>query len=245
MPKPLPTDAEREAARARLQSRLSRMRPGARVRRMLRVGGGSRPDVAVVELAGVACVVKDHQGCDPLFARLVGPLLARREVAALQRLVAVDGVPRVLDVLDRRAFAMTLLDAEPYRRRQRDVEQWRMFFQAMQALLADMHAAGVAHADLRSPDNTLMTAAGQPALVDFVASYRRGSRFNPLGRWMFARLCAVDASAIEKHKRTVCPSLVVDGAAVRGEAGFVGRLARGFGVQVRRLARRLFTRADR
>lgn len=240
MPKPVVTDAERAAARDRLACRLDRLSPGARVSSVLRVGGGSRPDVATAVIDGVDCVVKDHAGCDRWFALWLGPLLARREVRALERLATVDGVPRVVRILDRRAFAMSRLDASPYRGRQGDVEFWRQFFDAMRSLVSAMHAQGVAHCDLRSPDNTLITSAGRPAVVDFVASYTRGARWNAWNRWVFVRLCDVDWSAIEKQMRTVCPELLDDGAAVR-EEGRLGTLARGFGVWVRRISRRLFT----
>ncbi len=241
MPKPVVTESARAIARDRLARRLHRLSPGARVSGMLRVGSGSRPDVALAVVDGVDCVVKDHAGCDRWFALWLGPLLARREVRALERLATVEGVPRVVRVLDRRAFAMSRLDASPYRGCQGDAEFWRQFFDAMYALVSTMHAHGVAHCDLRSPDNTLVTMVGRPAVVDFVASYTRGSQWNPWRRWVFARLCEVDRSAIAKQMRTVCPELLGDDDVVALEEGWLGTLARGFGVWVRRIARRLFT----
>lgn len=241
MPKPAPTETERATARERLENRLERLSPGARVSSMLRVGSGSRPDVAVVCIDGVDCVLKDHAGCDRWFARWLGPMLARREVRALERLAPVEGVPRVVRVLDRRAFAMSRLDASPYRVRRGDRDAWREFFADMERLVAAMHERGVAHCDLRSPDNTLVTADGRPAVVDFVASYTRGARWNLWSRWMFSRLCEVDHSAIEKQKRTVCPELLDEAGATMRDEGMLGSLARGFGVWVRNLSRRLFT----
>ncbi len=244
MPKPRPTEQQRTRARERIEGRLRAFGGDARVIEVLRVGGGSRPDVAVVSMDGAECVVKDHLGCDRWFGRLLGPLLSRREADALRRLHGLEGVPRLLRVFDRRAFAMSLLDGEPYRGRSLPVEEWRRFFDAMQRLVDDMHARGVAHCDLRSPDNTLITGQGMPAVVDFVASYTRGSRMKPWSAWLFAKMCAVDISAIEKQKRTVCPELVVDPTAAEhgGGKGALDRAGRRFGVTVRRIARRLFTR---
>ncbi len=241
MPKHVPTDSERAAAARRLANRLEKLSPEARVSTMLRVGSGSRPDVAVVSIDGVDCVVKDHAGCDRWFALWLGPLLARREVRALEQLAAVEGVPRVVRVLDRRAFAMSRLDAAPYRARRGDTETWRYFFTAMDTLVDAMHERGVAHCDLRSPDNTLVTPDGRPVVVDFVASYRRGARWNLWSQWMFSRLCEVDRSAIEKQMRTVCPELLDEAGAASREEGVLGKLARGFGVWVRNVSRRLFT----
>jgi predicted Ser/Thr protein kinase len=240
MSKPVPTPQQIMAARSDLKRRLESFAREVRVENMLRVGSGSRPHVANVVVDGVECVVKDHQGCDRWFAMWLGPILSRREVRALQRLDGVTGVPRVLNVLDRRAFTMSRIDAKPYRGSDLDARQWREFFEQMVQLVRTMHDRGVAHCDLRSPDNTLITSKGAPAVVDFVASYTRGAAWNPWSRWVFARLCEVDYSAIEKQKRTVCPELQCGVAAYRGTP-VIGPLARNLGVGVRKLARLLFT----
>ncbi|KAA3631135.1 MAG: hypothetical protein DWQ08_05240, partial [Proteobacteria bacterium] len=60
-------------ARERIEKRLVTLVPDVRVEALLRVGAGSRPDVVVAVIDGTRCVIKDHQGCDPLFARLLGP----------------------------------------------------------------------------------------------------------------------------------------------------------------------------
>jgi serine/threonine protein kinase len=151
-------------------------------------------------------------------------------------------VPRVVRVFDRRAFAMSRLDAEPYRGHQLALDEWRAFFEDMRRLVEAMHSRGVAHCDLRSPDNTLITSSGKPAVVDFVASYTRGSALKPWSRWLFAKLCAVDRSAVDKQIRTVCPELLSKGAgAVREAESVLDRFGRRLGVAVRNLARRLFT----
>ncbi len=240
MPKPKPTDQQIRAARIHLGQRLSCFPGSYEVHQVLRVGAGSRPHVAIVIRDGERCVIKDHAGCDPWFARWIGPLLARREARALERLQGVEGIPRFLGRLDARALLMSHVDAGPYRRADRSPAEWAAFFARMETLVADMHGRGVAHCDLRSPDNTLIDAAGAPAVVDFVASYRRGARWNPWTRWLFARFTVVDRSAIEKQKRTVAPEL---SAAAAANETVLGRSARRLGVAVRRLARLFFTRS--
>ncbi len=244
MPKPKPTAADCETARTGLEQRLKSIGFDAEVLRMLRVGGGSRPHVAVARLDGKSCVIKDHAGCDPWFARLLGPMLARREMRALDRLEPVDGVPRLLHRFDSRAFAMGLLDATPYRCASHTDNEWSLFFARMEELVATMHNMGIAHCDLRSPDNTLITSNLKPAVVDFVACYSRGAGWNPWSRWVFARLCKVDISAIDKQKRTVARGLVkdVDGQQAINREGLIDTAARNFGVLVRNVARLLFTK---
>jgi serine/threonine protein kinase len=243
MPKPKPTADQIERASESLGRRLRAHAGEAKVVKMLRVGSGSRPHVAVVVMDGVECVVKDHQGCDRWFARLLGPILSRREVRALRRLDEVQGIPCVLRVFDSRAFAMSKMDAQPYRGSRVDSDTWRRFFEEMDRLVSHMHRLGVAHCDLRSPDNTLMTAQGAPVIVDFVASYTRGASWNLWSRWVFTKFCEVDRSAIEKQRRTI--SYTSEVGAERREARrsptLLEKVARGFGVFVRKLTRRLFT----
>ncbi|GJL82879.1 MAG: hypothetical protein DHS20C01_25130 [marine bacterium B5-7] len=241
MPKPQPTAADILAAHDRLKARLEYVGADARIVQMLRVGSGSRPHVAVVIIDRSEYVIKDHAGADPGFAYWLGPMLARREVRALTRLKSLCGVPKILQVIDKRAFVMSKFDAVPYRQQDLSESEWASFFEKMQRLVDGMHRLGVAHCDLRSPDNTLMTVEGQPVIVDFVASYTRKGRWNFISRWIFNRMCEVDRSAIDKQKRTVCPALLDADAAVVEREGYLARLARGTGVLFRNASRFLLT----
>lgn len=233
------------AVRRDLRDRMRVFDASLEITAMLRVGAGSRPHVAVASIGGERCAIKDHAGCDPWFARVLGPLLSRREVRALRRLRGVEGVPEVVRVLDRRAFAMTLLPGVPYREAALDESHLADYFRRLERLVAEVHAAGVAHCDLRSSSNTLVDERGRPAIVDFVASFRRGRRWNPVSGWMFRRLCAADLAAIEKQKRSVAPWLLdasgSGGPARRSDYAPFERAARGLGVLVRRLARLMLT----
>ena len=73
---------------------------------VLRDGGGSRPSVSHIHRDGDDQVLKDHAGCDPLFAALLGKLLARREARALLKLDSLAGVPRLLGQPGSRALYM-------------------------------------------------------------------------------------------------------------------------------------------
>lgn len=210
---------------------------------ILRVGSGSRPHVARVNVDGQYGVVKDHSGCDPLFSRLLGKLLTRREIRALYQLDDVEGVPKVIRVFDARSFLMTDLDAVPFRGSVMEKDQWSVFFPKLETLIHRIHAEGVAHCDLRSLDNTLVTAKGNPAIVDFVGCFRRGKNWNILTCWMFRRLCAVDYSAIGKQKKAIAPWLLSSNEFIeRRQESVFSRLARNTGVIIRKLARSMFTR---
>src|SRR5262249_10134372 len=88
----------------------------------------------------------------PFWVRsLLGPWQLRREVRAYLRLAGLDGIPRLVGVVDRQAFALEYVEARPLS----DLMRGSMdgaFFDRLEALVAAMHARGVAHGDLHHGD---------------------------------------------------------------------------------------------
>ena len=104
-----------------------------------------------------------------------------------------------------------------------------------------MHELGVAHCDLRSPTNVLITGEGKPALVDFVASFRRGARINFIAALLFRQFVRVDQSAVIKLKRYLAPELLAAGETEDEQVGGVmGRFFRWVGVKARDASRAVF-----
>ena len=209
---------------------------------VVRRGGGSRPDVLRVRYRGAEAVLKDQNGCDAAFARLIGPLLAAREARALRSLEDLSGVPALLGRPDKRSVLMEHITATPITRASH--ADWPRFFAALEQLVEEMHERGVAHCDLRSPHNTLVDENGGPVLVDFVASVRRGGAWNPLWRWVFVLFCRVDRKAVLKLKSIVAPELVAPGERhLLEHRSPLDRTLRGLGIGIRHITRKLFTRS--
>lgn len=209
---------------------------------VLRRGGGSRPDVLRVRHDDTDSILKDQNGCDAAFARLLGPVLAWREARALRRLHGVVGVPELLGRPDSRSVLMEYIPAAPITQASHD--DWPAFFAALERMLDAVHDRGVAHCDLRSPNNTLVSDAGDPVLVDFVASVRRGRPWNPVGRWLFGLFCRVDRKAVIKLKSIVAPELVTDDERpLLKHRAPAHRALRRIGIAIRNATRRLFTRS--
>jgi hypothetical protein len=96
--------------------------------------------------------------------------LARREADHLERLDGVEGVPRLLarpspDTLLREWIEGTTL------RERADVPD--ATFPALRRLVAEVHARGVAYADLAKEENVIVDERGRPWLVDFQISVAR------------------------------------------------------------------------
>lgn len=210
---------------------------------VMRRGGGSRPDVLRVRHDDGDAILKDQNGCDAAFARLLGPLLAWREARSLHRLHGIAGIPALRGRPDRRSVLIEYIPAVPITRAAH--ADWPVFFTALERLLDTMHDRGVAHCDLRSPNNTLVSEAGDPVLVDFVASVHQGRPWNPAGRWLFALFCRVDRKAVIKLKSIVAPELVTEAERPLLEhRAPAHRALRRTGIVVRNVTRQLFTRKN-
>jgi len=207
-----------------------------------REGGGSRPDVLLIEINEHKAVLKDQNGADELFAKVLGPVLTWRECKALHKLADVDCIPNLLSRPSKRAFLMSYHESEQITRLQGSSPDWPVFFNKLEQAIREIHAAGVAHNDLRNPTNTLITPQGEPILVDLVACFCQGNQWNFVNQWLFNKFTQVDLSAITKIKNRLAPQLLND-RDVRAEdiAGRTGMAAKNLGQWIRRVSRRLFT----
>ena len=208
-----------------------------------RQGGGSRPDVLLIEIDGKRAVLKDQSGADKWFALLIGPILNWRECKALKKLTPLACVPNLLCQPSSRSFLMTYHESEQITRLSKIEPDWPDFFAQLSQAIDQIHQLGVAHNDLRNPTNTLITPSGEPILVDLVACFCRGQAWNFPNQWVFNKFCQVDLSAITKLKSRVAKDLINDNdVRVQDIAGQTGMAIKGLGQWVRRLSRRLFTR---
>lgn len=215
-----------------------------RTQKIFREGRGSRPEVSLVEFDGASAVLKDYTRCDPRFRRLIGPVSARREARALQLLEGVTGVSRLLARPGREAVLIAHV-AGPSMREVPSGTLTPAFFERLYRLIEDVHARGVAHCDLRSRGNILLGPNGQPYIVDFVAHFKQGARWNPLTRWMFGKFCEADRTAVARLKQALAPSLLTEtelAALARDRKTPLERVARMIGKSFRNVSRWLLTR---
>lgn len=208
-----------------------------------RQGGGSRPDVLLIEIDGNRAVLKDQSAADMAFATLVGPILNWRECKALKKLAHVRCVPDLLGQPSCRSFLMSYHESEQITRLEKHTPDWPIFFEKLADAIEQMHNAGVAHNDLRNPTNTLVTPDGDPILVDLVACFCQGSLWNAPNQWLFNKFCQVDLSAITKIKSKVAKELISN-EDINPEdiAGDVGMAIKRLGQWIRKISKLLFTK---
>ena len=156
-----------------------------------------QPDIVLYDTPEGKYVLKDFSRRLAIFRNTWGRFVARREVAAYRRLDGMANVPRVIAVLDPYAFVMDYIDAAPLPASQNRWDVGLEFFDALRAMIAEMHRRGVAHGDLRKR-NILITPDRQPCLIDFeTAILDKGTRFSG---WLFRKIAHVDDITVTKLK---------------------------------------------
>jgi len=209
-----------------------------------RKGGGSRPEVVLVDVDVARAVLKDYSHADPAFRRLIAPILVWREALALKRLAGQRGVPSLLARFDGSAILVEHIEGQSAKQCPRGTIPAE-FFGRFYQLVDEIHARGVAHCDLRSEGNILVTPSGEPAFVDFVAHIGRPSWWNLPMRWVYSRLCEADRVAVARMKRTHVPDALTAeelAALARDRNTPLERFARMIGKSIRNVTRFLFTR---
>ncbi len=201
--------------------------------------GGTRPGVWLLQQGDTRAVLKDYHVCNGWFRILIAPLLVWREVSALRKLAGMRGIPQLIQQVDRISFVIEYLPASRLARKQRG--DWpEPDWTRLSEVVAEMHARGLAHCDLRRSSNILFSEDGEPFLVDFAGHVKRGGSWNLPWNWAFARFCRADRTAICKLKHRVAPdSLTDEECALLAQRSWLDELARGIGGSVRKLSRLL------
>lgn len=172
--------------------------------KVFREGRGTRPEVVLITYDGQKAILKDYNQTDPLFRKLVGPLLAFREARALRLLRDQAGIPQLINTLGAHAVLMDYVDGVTTKELKVSGQVDPEVFNRIYKLVDEIHQRGVAHCDLRSGGNTIITASGQPYFVDFVAYVAR-SKWNLPWRWVFNKFCIADEIAVARLKKRLLP----------------------------------------
>ena len=203
---------------------LTRESLGQYLRQPLRAGGGTRPELALLEDGGGrrdACapssgrqaVLKDYRASGWLMRRWVGPWLIGREERIYRLLDGVAGIPRLVCRLDRQALLVEHIagrSCAEYPDRSLPAE----FFDRLREVVEGIHARGVVHCDIKNRSNIVVGEDGQPYVIDFASAFARQGRWFPFRRLLFERFRVDDLRGVAKAK------VLVARAGTREEAHF-------------------------
>jgi hypothetical protein len=148
----------------------------------------------VIQRDGEQWVVKDFRPRGFLVRNTVGRLLMRREIRALRRLAGLEGVPADAFRIDAHALAYRYIAGVPLTGAPEERKN-PVFFAAFERLLAQVHARGIVHLDVRNGRNVLITGDGRAALIDFQSHLGTSHLPQAMRGWMER----FDMAGVYKH----------------------------------------------
>jgi predicted Ser/Thr protein kinase len=162
------------------------------------LGSGYQASVYLYETSAGAIVVKQPHRGGPL--AFLWRRLLRREQAVYARLGGIAGIPRSFGLVDGEYLALEFIAGPSLREHESQIADREAMFAKLLATLRAMHAAGVAHGDLKRKDNLIVGAGEQLTLIDFGIAVRRSATSRLWNRLVFAPLMQMDINAWVKLK---------------------------------------------
>jgi predicted Ser/Thr protein kinase len=126
--------------------------------------------------------------------------LLQREHAVYERLAGIAGIPRCFGLVGGERLVLEYIAGPSLREHEALIADRAAFFGTLLATLQAMHAAGVAHGDLKRKDNIIVGPGERPYLVDFGIAVRRSATSTPWNRYAFEPLVQMDMNAWVKLK---------------------------------------------
>ncbi|MEO7385615.1 MAG: hypothetical protein ABIX37_01635 [Gammaproteobacteria bacterium] len=134
-------------------------------------------------------------------ARRLRRAMLRRERAAYGRVPGISGIPRCYGLDADGSLVLEYLPGDAYRETVPALRKHRdRFFSELRDQILALHAAGVAHADLKRRGNILISPAGDPILLDFGSAVVRKPGGGFWNRFLFRQACRMDLNAWVKLK---------------------------------------------
>lgn len=146
--------------------------------------------------AGDVVVKKPHGGpLAPLWRALL-----KREHLVYERLGGIAGIPRSFGLVGGEFLALEFVAGPSLREHEASIADREAFFAKLLETVRAMHAAGVAHGDLKRKDNIIVGPGERPYLIDFGIAVRRSATSAAFNRCVFAPLVQMDLNAWVKLK---------------------------------------------
>lgn len=150
----------------------------------------TKADVLFYELDDQRVAVKTYAPRGAVVRNSLGRWMIRREAAAYKAAEGVTAVPQFLGRLGPFALATRWVDAVPLRERL-GTEVDAELFDRLGSVLDELHARGVALADLHHRD-VLLGSDNRVYIVDLATAWVLGRRPGPIRRRLFDRFCESD-----------------------------------------------------
>jgi serine/threonine protein kinase len=133
-------------------------------------------------------------------SKALGRFTIRREYRAYQRLGSVAGIPRAYGLIAGEMLVLEHIAGGSLRDGEAELADRERFYAGFLDTLRAMHAAGVAHGDLKRKDNILIGPGERAYLIDFGIACLAASRSRWWNRRLFAWMRQADYNAWVKLK---------------------------------------------
>lgn len=163
-----------------------------------RLAGGYQGTVYLIETPHGPRVVKKASGRGLL--RALRRAMLRREHAIYEQLHGVAGVPRTYGLDAEGQLLLEYVAGHSLRETRLQGSDHAHFFAELRELILGVHAAGVAHGDLKRKDNIIVGPDNRPFLVDFGTAIAVSPAAGWWRRLIWQQLCRVDLNAWIKLK---------------------------------------------
>jgi serine/threonine protein kinase len=162
-----------------------------------KLGSGYQASVHLYATTAGEIVVKTPHGSGPLAA--LWRSLLEREHSVYERLGGIPGIPRSFGLIGG-GLALEYVAGPSLREYEARIVDRDALFAKLLATLEAMHAAGVAHGDLKRKENIIVGPGERPYLVDFGIAVRRSATQRLWNRCVFEPLVQMDYNAWIKLK---------------------------------------------
>jgi serine/threonine protein kinase len=124
----------------------------------------------------------------------------QRESKAYERLLGIAGIPRSYGMADSKHLVLEHVRGPTLRIVAADLDDRESFFARLLASIQAMHAAGVAHGDLKRKENTLVGPGQTPYIIDFGVACLYSDSDGHLKQKKFELMQQMDLNAYIKLK---------------------------------------------
>lgn len=189
-----------------------------------RLGHGYQATVTRFETLQGAVVVKSPHGAGLL--GLPGRLTIRREHRVYERLGGIEGVPCCHALLDGLHLVLEHVPGPSLRAYEAQIQDPERLYARLLATIDAIHAAGVAHGDLKRKDNVIVGPNERPYLIDFGIACLDPPSGAGLGHRRFEYLKQFDYNSWVKLKYRKALERMTPGEAARYRPLVLERVAR-------------------
>jgi len=158
------------------------------------LGSGYQASIYLYKGPGGKFIIKKAFGS--MIRKKLSETSIRHEEQVYRKLSGIPGIPKCFGLLDKKYLILEYIPGDSYRMLEHELNDRSRFFSNFLSILNDMHAAGVAHGDLKRKDNILVGPNQEPFIIDFGVSVLAEGR----GGFIFDAIRQADRNAWIKHK---------------------------------------------